>query len=516
MLSRLNGMFAFAIWDTRERTLFLARDRLGVKPLYYCRFSGALYFGSEEKVLFAAGLRAEFDPSTWEELLSFCYVAGERTPFLGVKRLLPGHYLIWKDGEVQIKPWWNLAGRVGELREKPPTDPAQWYRDTFDDAVNLRRISDVPVGVLLSGGLDSSSVAASLAKQAGSGVASFTVRFAEAKYDEGPLAQQVADRWGLTRHELTVSNEELFARLRRACWLNDEPLAHASDLHIGAISQFAKSRVTVLLSGEGADETLGGYVRYRPLRHPAVIAAVRAFLPLLKPALATQARLRKLGRFLKLGDTDKFVLYNSTNIFPEDLEAVGFSASGHFPYREGVVEEAKELHPGEPMRQAMHSDTFTFLCSLLDRNDRMTMGASIECRVPFLDYRLVEGVAALSSSALLSGRASKPLLRAALGDRLPPAVLTGGKKGFAVPWGRYLRKVPELRARVEALADQEIIQDGPFDQKKLRSTVNQFIRGEARQEALIKQLVMISLWHEVYFGQVNRGASEKNLQTTAA
>ncbi|HEY2951834.1 MAG TPA: asparagine synthase (glutamine-hydrolyzing), partial [Verrucomicrobiae bacterium] len=432
ILNRLNGMFAFAIWDTRERTLFIARDRLGVKPLYYCRFSGALYFGSEEKVLFAAGIPAEFDPSTWEELLSFCYVAGERTPFTGVKRLLPGHYLIWKDGHVKIKQWWNLAERVLELRESPPPDPAQWYRETFDDAVNLRRISDVPVGVLLSGGLDSSSVAASLAKQAGSGVASFTVRFAEAKYDEGPLAQQVADRWRLTRHELTVSNEELFARLCRACWFNDEPLAHASDLHIGAISQFAKSRVTVLLSGEGADETLGGYVRYRPLRYPAVMAAARAFLPLLKPALATQARLRKLGRFLKLGDIDKFVLYNSANIFPEDLEAVGFSAASHFPYRDRALDEAKELHPGEPMRQAMHNDTFTFLCSLLDRNDRMTMGASIECRVPFLDYRLVEGVAGLPSSALLAGRGSKPLLRAALGDRLPPAVLTGGKRGFAV------------------------------------------------------------------------------------
>ena len=157
-----------------------------------------------------------------------------------MKRLFPGHYMIWKDGDIQIRQWWNLAERARELRENPPRDPAQWFRDTFDDAVNLRRISDVPVGVLLSGGLDSSTVAASLAKQAGSGVASFTVRFAEAKYDEGPLAQQVADRWGLQRFELTVSHEELLARLRRACWLNDEPLAHASDLHIGAISQFAK------------------------------------------------------------------------------------------------------------------------------------------------------------------------------------------------------------------------------------------------------------------------------------
>jgi asparagine synthase (glutamine-hydrolysing) len=516
MLHRLNGMFAFAIWDTRERQLFIARDRLGVKPLYYCRFSGALYFGSEEKVLFAAGIPAEFDSSTWEELLSFCYVAGERTPFLGVKRLLPGHYLRWKDGEIEIQPWWNLAERVRERRDDPPRDPAQWFRNTFDDAVNLRRISDVPVGVLLSGGLDSSSVAASLAQQAGSGAASFTVRFAEAQYDEGPLAQQVADRWGLLRFGLTIPHDELLARLRRACWFNDEPLAHASDVHIGAISQFAKSRVTVLLSGEGADETLGGYVRYRPLRHPLMLAASRALLPLLQPVLATQPRLRKLGRFLKLGGIDKFVLYNSTNIFPEDLESVGFSATGYFPYREQVLDEAKELHPGEPMRQAMHCDLHAFLCSLLDRNDRMTMGASIECRVPFLDYRLVEGLAAMSSQALLAGRQSKPLLRAAVGDRLPPAILSGRKWGFAVPWSRHLREVPDLREHVMALPEQAIIQDGPFDQNKLRATVNQFLSGDGRQEALIKQLFVIALWHEVYFGQVKSAAREKAMEPTVA
>src|SRR5262249_36065122 len=158
---------------------------------------GALYFASEEKALFAAGVPVRFDHDTWEELLCFRYVAGEGTPFIGVRRLLPGHYITWRDGNVAIRRWWNLSERAQALRENLPSDPVCWYREMFDDAVNLRRISDVPVGVLLSGGLDSSSVAASLAERAGPGIASFTVRFDEPDYDEGPLAQQVAARWQL-------------------------------------------------------------------------------------------------------------------------------------------------------------------------------------------------------------------------------------------------------------------------------------------------------------------------------
>jgi asparagine synthase (glutamine-hydrolysing) len=194
-LKRLNGMFAFAVWDTQERTLFLARDRLGVKPLYYAVQDGALYFASEEKALFTAGVSRQFDQDSWEELLCFRYVAGEQTPFVGVKRLLPGHYLLWRDGKVQERRWWNLAERAQLLRDSLPREAADWFRETFDSSVRLRRISDVPVGLLLSGGLDSSSVAASMATEAHAGVNSFTVRFAETEYDEGPLAQQVADRW---------------------------------------------------------------------------------------------------------------------------------------------------------------------------------------------------------------------------------------------------------------------------------------------------------------------------------
>jgi asparagine synthase (glutamine-hydrolysing) len=505
MLPRLNGMFAFAVWDSRERSLFLARDRLGIKPLYYATEGGILYFASEEKALFAAGVTPRFDPACWEELLCFRYVAGERTPYTGVRRLLPGHHLLWKDGEARLTRWWNLAERVRALRESRPSNAAAWFRETFDSSVSLRRISDVPLGVLLSGGLDSGSVAASLAAQAGSGVASFTVRFREAEFDEGPIAGEVAKRWDLESHEITVSPGDLLGGLREASRLNDAPMAHASDLHLLAISRHAKPRVTVLLSGEGGDETLGGYVRYRPLRYPALLAAAGKVLPWVDATLALPARLHKLARFARLADVDRHVLLNSCDVLPADLSAFGMRLTEDFGFRRSIVEEAKSVYPGEPFRQAMYSDLHTFLCSILDRNDRMTMGASIECRVPFLDYRLVEGLAALPTPALTPGRESKSLLRRSIGDRLPAAVLGYRKWGFSVPWKRYLREVPDLAERVSRLASLEPIAAGPLDARKLQAAADRFLAGERDHEELIRQLVMIAVWHEACFRDAPAG-----------
>jgi asparagine synthase (glutamine-hydrolysing) len=495
MLERLNGMFALAIWDSVERSLFLARDRLGVKPLYHATHRGRFLFASEQKALFAAGVPARFNPAAWEELLCFRYVAGEDTVYEGVKRLLPGHYLVWKDGAVKVRRWWSLAERARRAGAVPSGDPASWYRETFDSSVGLRRISDVPVGVLLSGGLDSSSVAASLALKAGRGVASFTVRFTEAGYDEGPLAGEVARLLGLEPHELTVGPDHLLDRLRRASYLNDEPLAHGNDLHILAIAEYAKPRVTVLLSGEGGDETLAGYVRYRPLRYPGWLRLARFTAPALA-AFRLGSRIGKLAKFLRLGTPASLVLYNACDVFPADLERLGMRPEGELRHRRGVLQEASELYPADLVRQAMYSDQHTFLCSVLDRNDRMTMGASIECRVPFLDYRLVEGLAALPSHVLLGGRQGKPLLRRAMGDRLPASVLRHPKWGFGVPWSRYLREIPELRGLVRDLVRLEPLRNGPFDHARLGSVVDSFLAGDDSDQSLVRGLVMLAVWYD--------------------
>jgi len=497
MLPRLNGMFAFAIWDSQEKRLFLARDRLGVKPLYYyLDGENRLYFASEEKALFAAGVPCEFDPRFWEELLLFRYVAGENTCFSGVKRLLPGHSLTWEAGRLSGERWWNLAERVQHLRAPNHSDGQFSFVETFDSAVNLRRISDVPIGVLLSGGLDSGSVAASLAMQAGGGVASFTVRFQEAAYDEGKLAAAVAQRWGLDYHELFISPNELLDSLKEASWINDEPLAHGNDLHLYRLSQFARPLVTVLLSGEGGDETLGGYVRYQPLRYARWLKPGQSFSWLL--SWMPRPRLKKLKKFLELGSPDLFVLYNSCDVLPQDLEQLGFPTGGEFPFRQSILREARQLYPGDYIRQVMYYDQHAFLCSILDRNDRMTMGASIECRVPFLDFRLVENLAALPSTTLFRDGMGKSLLKKQVGNRLPEAVLRHRKWGFGVPWERYLRQQPELRQLVEDLPDMSPIRESPLDRERLRRLAREFLGGNDEAFALIKQLVMIVVWFAAY------------------
>lgn len=513
MLHRLNGMFAFSIWDELERRLFVARDRLGVKPLYYAEHGGALFFASEQKALFAAGVPAVFDPNTWEELLCFRYVAGERTPFQGVKRLLPGHYFTWQEGRMKIHRWWNLGQRIDEIRDShaTPKDAVGWFREMFDASVKLRTISDVPVGVLLSGGLDSSCIAASLGKQVGGGIASFTVRFPEKYYDEGPIAKAVADRWKLQFHEFTVDPAELPDLVRHCTWLNDEPLAHANDPHLYAIAKFAKPLVSVLLSGEGADEMLGGYVRYRPLRYLRSLSSIWPLFSSLvqfipeSPSGSLFSRVQKLDRFLSMGSVDNFVLFNSCDILPGDLTQLGVELNDDFLYRRQVLTEAKAVYPANPMRQAMFLDQHTFLSSILDRNDRTTMGASIECRVPFLDYRLVEGLGAIDSSVLLAGQRSKVLLRNAFADRLPVAVQRHRKWGFGVPWQRYFQCVPEFRSLIAELPDSPVLRDGPFARGRIKAIVNAYLRGDLRSHALVRQLVFISIWHQECIGRAGIG-----------
>ncbi len=499
MLERLNGMFAIAIWDHRERTLFLARDRLGVKPLYYTSNRGTLMFASEPKALFAGGWPARVDPGCWEELMCFRYVAGEGTPYEGVRRLLPGHFMLWRDGRITTTRWWNLGDYAAGAAE-----PAEaWFRATFDDAVGLRRISDVPIGVLLSGGLDSASVAASLAIQAGTGVESFTVGFSEPGFDERPLARDVVSRWGLTAHEMTVAPGDLADLLLGALRLNDEPFAHGHEAHIWAISRYAKPHVTVLLSGEGSDEVLGGYSRYRPLLFPRVLQAAQGLMGKGAAALAPRGSRAKLQRLVGLPSVDAAVLFNACDVLPADLGALGFPVRSEFAYRRAVLDEARRAYSGNPVRQAMYLDQHTFLCSLLDRNDKMTMGASIECRVPFLDYRLVEGAARLPNSVLFRRGKGKALLRGAVGDRIPATLLGARKWGFGVPWARYLRSVPALRERVATAPEAAPLADGPFERQALQRVVQRFLAGDGAADTVVRQLVLVVLWHEACIAPFN-------------
>jgi asparagine synthase (glutamine-hydrolysing) len=493
MLQRCNGMFAFAIWDSVERTLFLARDRMGVKPLFYARQDGRFYFGSEEKVLFAGGVRNEFDESTWPELVYFRYVSGEMTPSRNVRRLLPGHYLIVRDGRVTTQQWWSLADAADVSSPSTAGQAADSLLELLDDSMRLRRISDVPVGILLSGGIDSGGMAALMAGQAGQGVESFTVRFEQREYDEGELAGQVARRWGLKSHEMYVAAEQIPALLQEATHLLDEPVVHGNDVHLLAISRFAKPLVTVLLSGEGADEVLGGYVRYRMFLYERLFPLLGPAARALHKVLRLGARERKTLELLSMPLDEDRLVFSSAEVFPAMMDGSSDLESA-LAYRRQLIRQAQHAYP-QSIRQVMFYEQHTYLQSVLDRNDRMTMGASIECREPYLDYRLVEWAAGLPIEYLYENGIGKAVLRRALRSHLPASVLKHEKWGFGVPWHDYFRRQPVLRNWVQGLSRQEVFESMPGGPVQMQAIVQRFLAGDDAFTPLVRQWVMISLWY---------------------
>jgi asparagine synthase (glutamine-hydrolysing) len=499
MLDKLNGMFAFVIWDNVEKTLFIARDRLGVKPCYYAVSDNTFYFASEQKSILRAGVSRQLHEEQLAELLQFRFIAGEHTLFKHIHKLLPGHYMFIKDGRITTRRWWHLGEKIAEKRNTLPQEPFGWFEEYVKSSVQYRMISDVPVGLLLSGGLDSSSVAATLHDLGYQDLSSFTVAFDEKEYNEGNLASQVARTFNLNYHEITVTGEELHKQLTEAAWFHDEPLIHQNDAQMLAISKYAKKHVTVLLSGEASDELMGGYVRYKPLNYLRYRKVLQMASPMLKMVLPGK-RVNKLNEYLSIGDAGKQVLYNSASIYPGEFRQMGVTLSENaFSFRMQKLEEAQMVFGNDFARQAMYLDQHTFLCSLLDRNDRMTMGASIECRVPFLDYRLVEQVSAMPSSLLFKGKKGKFLLYNSIGKKLPQEVRQFKKWGFGVPWGKYLKEQEVFRNTLEEMKSNEIWDSSIFSQIPVKKLISGFLHDEPGTEAIVRQLLMVHIWTNQYY-----------------
>lgn len=503
MLHRLNGMFAFAIWDNVQRELFLCRDRMGVKPLYYIKNEDGIMFASEPKALFAAGVPFELDPARWDEFLLYRFVSGGNTLFKDIHKLLPGHYAYVTSGTFRTFRWWNLAAQAS--KHEVIRKPEEWFENTFHESLRYRMVSDVPVGILLSGGLDSSSALASLHHQQYQ-VATFNVSFSDARHDESALARHLANSFGYPCHSLSIEGADLFQTLEDSSWYNDEPLVHHNDPHLLAISRTAKQHVSVLLSGEGADELMAGYVRYRPMRYRALFPFIQKLLPYL-PRMSEPARMDKLRRYLELGNSDEALLLNASNLFPEDFRRAGLDAiNQHCPYRKQVLSEAKDLYPGQALRQLLYLDQHTYLCSLLDRNDRSTMGASIECREPFLDYRLVEGLAVLPTKWFDRGSKGKYILKHTIGKLLPDSILNHRKVGLSVPWVDYLAHEPVFADHLTEMSRCEVFKTGILSQIDLPKLLSDFQRDPVHHGVLVQQLFIIYIWYRTYSSRIKQFA----------
>ena len=515
-VERFRGMFAFAIWDRETRELFLARDRFGVKPLYYWHGpDGALFFASEMKALLATGaVRAELNRQALPDYLANHAPSGNDTLFAGIRRLAPGHTLTWRDGQIEIRRYWDLP--VGS-QEQPGLRDAELvdeWRDRFREAVRLRLMADVPLGMFLSGGIDSAAITAVMSELVSEPIKTFSVAFAEREANELAYARLVADRFGTDHHEIVVSPAQFFGALPTLVWHEDEPIAHPSSIALNFVSRLAAEHVKVVLTGEGSDETLAGYNRYRVTVfnqrfgrawERAVPGKVRRLVARAIQGLpAGSAWARRLGRtFLALPPDLDSLYFDNFAVFSRDWQAqlleppLGSEVAGSDPY--AAFHEALDRAPAGAslLDRLLYADVKTYLHELLMKQDQMSMAASIESRVPFLDHPLAEFAARLPERLKLRGTTTKVVLREAMNGRLPEQILHRRKMGFPVPVGTW------LRGEYTGLLDEFVLGPRPaargmFRREVVEGLVGAHRAGHPGHDERLWALVNFEIWQRIF------------------
>ena len=508
-VERLQGMFAFAVWDRARQRLLLARDRLGIKPLYYALSGDELLFASEVKALLAVQRgRPRCNAAALPEFLATRFVSGEETLFEGVRKLRPGHVLSWSAAEgMRQRRYWRLPGGPDDA---PSTleERAQDVRARLTEAVRSHLMSDVPLGVFLSGGLDSSGLAALMAPLVGEPIRTFSVGFADPRANELPYARLVAQAVGAEHREVVVTPEDFIGALPRLIWHEDEPIAFPSSVPLYFVSRLAREHVKVVLTGEGADELFLGYNWYRVtawnerLGRPywrLVPQGLREQVRRLIGGLPRPARRYAERSFLALSPGPRGLFYENFAVFGEThqrgLLADGGLLAARDPYAEQIrcYEEAF----GGPLERMSHADLQTYLVRLLMKQDQMSMAASVESRVPFLDHELVEHVAAMPGRFKLRGLETKAVLRAALRDVVPPAILTRRKMGFPVPVGTWFSDGfwPIVQ---EFVLGPRALRRGWFQPPALRRLAEDHRSGRARNGDRLWLLVNLEIWQRIF------------------
>jgi len=510
-VGRLRGMFAFALWDGRRNRLFAARDRLGIKPFYYARSKDSLLFASELKGILAdPGFRREANPATIRNFLSFNYAPGENTFLRNLQRLQPGHYLLCENGSLTTRPYWDLAFSR-ERWEIPFETAVEELQALLAGTVKDHMVADVPVGVLLSGGVDSSAILNYAVQGGGRKLKAFTVGFDGGQVvDERPYARQAAERFGAEHFEISITAEDFWDFLPEYVWHMEEPVCEPPAVALHYVSKLARRHVKVVLSGEGGDEAFAGYPNYpNQLRLERVGAAAGPFarsaglLAGLVGGWLGDARVRRYGHALgrPLGEHYFSRTSGPTALFNQYAE--GLLAPGFLRQSEGVSPAdfiARLLEPvaGEPLlHQMLYIDTKTWLPDdLLIKADKITMANSIELRVPLLDHRVLEFAASLPPRFKVQGKSTKRVLKAAFSRTLPADVLARKKAGFPVPYQAWLRG--ELRSRVEGvLLSKRAEARGWFRKEAVAGLLRENAR-HGRFSAEVFSLLVLELWQRTF------------------
>lgn len=500
-LGKLRGMFAFAIWDDTRRELLVARDRFGKKPLYYAATKEGFFFGSELKCLRAADVPLTIDREGLRLYFQFTYVPDPWTPYSGVFKLPPGSWLKFhRDGSVEQGSYWRWPvpaeqGPPGLTEE----DACRHLRDLFDESVRIRMIADVPLGAFLSGGIDSSSIVASMALQSDDPVKTFSIGFEEAAFNELPFARQVADRYRTEHHEIMVHPDsiDLVSRLVRHF---DEPFADSSAIPTFIVSEFAARHVKVALSGDGGDELFAGYTRFADVQRLRVWdhvpqtwrRAISWIADRLPYATLGKNYLRMMSRPTPL---DRYFERNSA---PYYLRSALLQKEWMLPAESGFLlrELGHCLLPADTdvLTQALYFETAANLTGdMLVKVDRMSMANSLEVRCPLLDHKLAEFAASLPHHWKVAGGAGKRILVRALGDRLPESLLHRPKMGFGVPLAEWLRG--PLRPMVQdTLGSSRFLNRGIVSAPFVRTLIDEHQRGRRDNYTWIWSLLMLELW----------------------
>lgn len=503
VVERLRGMFGIAIWDDRTRTLLLARDRMGIKPLHYAECEGRLLFGSEIKSLLAAPeVPRDLSLEALDHYLSFLYTPRDESIYDGIRKLPPGHLLLWQNGRAAVSRYWHPPLRedfAGSER-----DAVEALHHVLRDAVRSHLVSDVPLGAFLSGGVDSSVVVGLMSEIAGP-VKTFSIGFDEPAYDELPHARRVARHFGTDHHEWIVRPDGL-AILDDVIQHFDEPFADASAIPTWYVSQLARQHVTVVLSGDGGDELFGGYDRYLP--HPRVAQFDRVSPPGMRGvagALAARWPARLRGRnFLRHVARDQrgryldairfFSAEDKERLLSPDVRQRLAGADAEARLAEHFAPYAHLPWPS----QMMHFDADTYLPEdVLVKVDRMSMAHSIESRVPLLDNEVVAFAATLPAHLKLKDGRRKHVLKELAATLLPADLVNRRKQGFSVPIGHWFRgKLRELFA--DTLLSSQALARGYFEAAAIRRLVDDHVSGRRDHTLRLWQLVVFERWHARY------------------
>jgi asparagine synthase (glutamine-hydrolysing) len=510
-VQKLRGMFAFAIYDTRNRRLLLARDRLGIKPLHYAFTDGRLLFASEIKsILAVAPELATIDPRALWQYMYLGYIPDPATAFPPIQKLPPGHVLEFERGKVSIHKYWDLP-EYSTRQPRSEEECLQELEQRLAEAVRIRLIADVPLGALLSGGTDSSTVVALMARSSSRPVKTFSIGFRNADFNEAPYARLVAERFGTEHHELILEPNvvETVEALTRSL---EEPFGDSSMLPTYYISRLARQHVTVALSGDGGDEAFAGYERYQihlQRRNFRWIPewAGRFYREQIHPRLSSSMPARNLAYSVSLPWAERYLQGVSLQAFDREMALLSdefrATALGDADPMSALRRYLDEAPARDPLSRVLYLDTKTYLPGdILTKVDRMSMLTSLEVRVPILDHLFLEWVTGLPPEWKMRGGKQKYILTK-LAERVgvPKEVLDRPKQGFALPLRHWMRN--ELKDLImSVLLDSSTFQRGYFNPQGVRQLLDEHFQGRRDHSARIWRFLMFELWHRNFLANV--------------